>query len=71
MMQKGRAKHLDGDAAPWAKLNSSRVREIRALYKEGGMTYRMLAARYGVSATNIQHVVNRHTWRSVLDNETA
>jgi hypothetical protein len=54
-----------GEAQGRAKLTASIVRDIRRLYAKGGITYRDLAERYGVSPATICHILHRKTWAHV------
>lgn len=54
-----------GTAQVSAKLDEERVRQIRASYAEGGLTYKELAQEHGVSIKVIFNVVKRKTWRHV------
>lgn len=47
-----------------AKLNDTLVREIR-LGAEQGVSASTLARRYGISDTNVRHIISRDTWRHV------
>lgn len=49
-----------------AKLTTAQVREIRARYTAGGMTHKMLAHEYGVSASLVTQIVLRQAWRHVV-----
>lgn len=57
--------HVSGEAHPHAKLNASKVKEIRALALEGWGT-RRLSKKYGVSRPAIKAVLKGITWRGVL-----
>ena len=46
-----------------AKLTPAEVQSIRSSYRAGGVTQRMLAARYGVSPVTICAVLRGRTWR--------
>jgi hypothetical protein len=63
MWNRGRAKpgHLVGEKHGMAKLTEAQVREIR----QGNETYRVLAKRFGVSATTIADVRHRHIWKHI------
>lgn len=67
MSRKGRARGAvrPGESNGSARLGESQVREIRAIYSLGGVTQPGLAARFGVSRSNISAIVRRETWRSV------
>lgn len=47
-----------------AKLNESKVRELRAL-AAAGVPYPMLAKEFGVSAVTVGQIVRRTTWEWV------
>jgi DNA-binding XRE family transcriptional regulator len=52
----------EGEEHAQAKLTWERVREIREVYATSGLTLRKLAARYGVHATTLAHVLDGRTW---------
>ncbi len=64
MVAKGRnaPPRLSGEHHGCAKLNRTQVAEIRSRYASGGVTYRSLAADYGVSNTNIRQIVIGRKW---------
>ena len=49
---------------PRAKLTDDKVRKLRAL-RDGGLTYRQLAAEFGISDVSACAAVNRKTWAHV------
>lgn len=49
-----------------AVLDDDKVREIRRLYAQGGVTQTELGDRFGVDNTTISCVVTRRTWKHVL-----
>lgn len=49
------------------KLTPEIAVEIRALYAAGGITYRKLASRYGVSESNICRLIKGYTWKEVTE----
>jgi hypothetical protein len=53
-----------GEGNPRAKLTSRKVRELRAR-RAGGLTYRQLAAEFGISDVSACAAVNRKTWAHV------
>jgi len=53
-----------GEGNPRAKLTSGKVRELRARRAEG-LTYRQLAAEFGISDVSAHAAVNRKTWAHV------
>lgn len=76
MHAKGRAGvpgSVCGDAAKWergeqhhaAKFNETQVREIRARYAAGGISYSQLAREYGVRMSAIAKIVLRLRWKHV------
>lgn len=54
-----------GEKNPHAKLNDEQVRAIRAEYAAGGITYRRIGLRYGVSESAIHLVVKGTRWGHV------
>lgn len=61
MAAKGR--HAHGARAPYARLTDADVFEIRRRYAAGGIRYVDLADEYGVSKSEIGHVVLGKRWR--------
>jgi ribosome-binding protein aMBF1 (putative translation factor) len=62
MIAKGRAK-FDVSAPPFrGKLRGDQVREIREAYAAGGVSYRDLAARYGIHSSNVSRLVNGQSY---------
>ena len=53
-----------GEGNPRAKLTSGKVRELRAR-RADGLTYRQLAAEFGISDASACAAVNRKTWAHV------
>jgi len=53
-----------GEGSPRAKLTSGKVRELRAR-RADGLTYRQLAAEFGISDVSACAAVNRRTWAQV------
>lgn len=53
-----------GAGNPRAKLTDDKVRTLRAL-RAGGLTYRQLAAEFGISDVSACAAVNRKTWAHV------
>jgi hypothetical protein len=60
-----RAKSARGSEHHAAKVTECQVREIRALYSEGGMTNVEIAARYNVTSSMIGQIVQRKAWKHV------
>jgi hypothetical protein len=61
--RKGRLKV--GEANKLSRLTVEQVREIRAKYEAGGVSYRQLASEYGVHPPTLWKVVTRRTWQHV------
>lgn len=59
---KGRSRAGASHKHPLAKLNWEMVGQIRTLYRQGGITQRQLARRFGVSAPNISLVITGKAW---------
>lgn len=47
------------------KLTEQDVRLIRSIYKKEGHSLKTLATRFGVTKSNISHIVNRKTWTHI------
>lgn len=47
------------------KLNVSKVKEIRTLYKHGKVTHEKLALQYGVKRRTITDIINMKTWNNI------
>lgn len=64
---KGRARGggPKGEGDPNSKLTNEDVRFIRTRYAKGGITYRQLAARFGVHHSVIYKVITKQTWKNV------
>ena len=54
-----------GSAHGNAKLDEDRVREIRKLYAQGGVSQQALADRFGVDQSKISGIVRNKTWTHV------
>lgn len=54
-----------GEASPKSKLTTDQVLEIRRLWSIGGITKSELSRMFGVSATNIRHIIERRMWHHV------
>ena len=63
MVAKGR--QAAGEVNGHAKLTEEQVREIRERYDWYRVTQRLLAAEYGVTRSNIGHIVNGGSWAHV------
>lgn len=55
-------KSYKGDKHPNKKLTSTKVEEIRRRYDEGGITFKELAATYGVHPSTIKHAYYKLHW---------
>lgn len=67
MVERGRRRGgTRGASIAKSVLTDESVREIRQRYAAGGVTYKALAAEYGVTFGAISHVVSRRTWKHVL-----
>jgi hypothetical protein len=63
-------KHAHGTATTGERCNLSRltenqVREIRARYAAGGVSYSQLAVEYGTHFSNIGHIIQRRNWKHI------
>lgn len=63
MMVKGRHRCPVGEDTHRAVLTERQVLDIRAEYAAGGISYRLLASRYGVGETTIRNAISRKSWR--------
>ena len=52
-----------------SKLNPEQVREIRKIYKHGGITQKQIAEQYGVSRHTITDLLDGTTWKHVKDED--
>lgn len=63
---------FSGEKNGFSKLNDQTVKEIRRIYKSGGISQKELGIKYNTSQTQIFYIVNRITWKHVeeeLENE--
>lgn len=51
-----------GERNPMARLTQDRVKEMRRLHSAGGLTFKALASRFGVSAMTAWRAVQHHSW---------
>jgi hypothetical protein len=58
-------KRRRGESHGQAKLSSSIVLEIRALYNDGGLSQRTLAAKYDLSQSQIGRILRRESWAHI------
>lgn len=56
-----------GEQVIHARLTETLVREMRHLYRSGGITQKQMAHRYGVSDATVFSVLARRTWKHVTD----
>ncbi len=63
--------HIRGTQHPHSKLNEEAVRNIRASYRPGWVSYRDLAERYQVSLQLVAKIVNGQAWGWVEDDRAA
>lgn len=67
-MEHGQARgfpHPVGDDHPGARLTAAAVSELRARYRAGGITQRLLAAEYGVAQGTISRAITGADWSHV------
>lgn len=62
MVERGRHREA---ALRRAKVTPEKVIEMRARYAAGGVTYRSLAAEYGLDFANVGHIIRRRTWTHI------
>ena len=63
--RKGRGKRPDqvGEKNPSVKLNEENVKEIYNLYKTGYFSQEELGISFGVTSSNIRHILEGRTWK--------
>lgn len=70
MAAKGRTKLIGtttrGETNGTSKVTEVQVREMRARYAAGAVTYKALGADYGISKGQTQKIVTRQSWKHVL-----
>ena len=57
-------RHTYGERHPNAKVTVAEVLQIRAL-AAAGRSHVLVALRFGISDTNVRHIVHRRTWRHI------
>lgn len=57
--------HIFGENQNGAKLTEWQVRNLRAWYAAGGLTFKQLADQFGVSETAARLIVRQQRWRHV------
>jgi DNA-binding transcriptional regulator YiaG len=65
MAMKGRTNPCRGETNVHAKITANAVRAIRSAYAAGHVTQQDLADRFGVSASQISVIINKHQWSHV------
>lgn len=55
-----------GEQHPGAKLTEEKVREMRRLYADGGISARSLGQMFGVQPNAVVQIVKRQRWRHVV-----
>ena len=65
MKQKGR--QARGDRNANAKLTDHKIREMRRIYKSGGISLRSLATQFGVTFSPTQRIIRGEAWKHVTD----
>lgn len=58
---------LRGERNPSSKISENEVREIRALYANGGISQREIAKRYGLSQAGVSVIVAGKRWAHLDD----
>jgi len=53
-----------GDVLPQAKLNDSKVLELRRLHSDGAKA-KELALKYRITVSNVRYIIKNKTWRHV------
>ena len=56
---------LSGENNPTSKFTEDQVREIRRIYRQGGITQKALGKLYNTSQAQIYYIVNRITWKNI------
>ncbi len=63
MRNRGREKYLKGDEAPYSKLTSSDVKEIRS--RRGTYSQYELASEFGVDQSTISYIQTKKRWKHI------
>lgn len=66
MFERGRARPPRGEMQKHSILTEQTVREIRAMWSDGGKTQREMAEMFGVSVPTISSVIHRKRWAHVI-----
>lgn len=64
-VEKGRARANPDWRPPFTVLTPAAVQDIRSRYRPYKVTFKMLAAEYGVSISTIQEAVHKRSWRKI------
>lgn len=59
----------EGMKSVGAKLTDDQVREIRRIYKNGGITHKTLAGMFGMSKGQITSIISRRCWAHIKEGE--
>jgi len=70
MVRRGRWRNggLRGETHPNAKITADQVREIRSLH--GTMPTKEIAARYGITASQVSNIHARRAWKHIPEEDT-
>jgi hypothetical protein len=60
-----KGRHAVGEAMPNSKITDAAALELRARYRPFVVSYQRLAEEFGVSASAVQAVVERRTWKHI------
>lgn len=65
-LQKLKVGSARGERSRNAKMTDEKVREMRRLYANGGVTQRELGFLFGLDNSNVSRIVNRQDWAHVV-----
>lgn len=65
MINKGRKNASKGEHRYNSKLTEKRVKFIRSWYSYGGITYKDIAAAYGLNETTVSRAINKVSWKHI------
>ena len=66
-MEHGRNVAPEGEGHGMAKLKESDVVDIYTLIKEGSLTQKEIARRYGISSSTVSHIKTGRLWKKTTD----